>query len=154
MCIDYGYLILYISQPMMTLRQSTKTLLSEINASSGNSLQRAMDLGALLEIAAADKRSLLEDLAFSSKFIVKSFELMKRIGRDGNGYEKIAGEFAAQTKKSQELLRTLLAGADAMTMAHFSSQYLEMNTLTMENLMKLLHDLSWYKNYLIDHPAR
>ncbi|MCK9410086.1 MAG: hypothetical protein WCX28_11750 [Bacteriovoracaceae bacterium] len=136
----------------MTLHQKTKTLLSEINALSGNTLRRAIDLGNLLEIADQhSQHQLLDGLAFSSKFIVKSFELMQRIGKDGNGYEKIAEEFTAQIKKSQEVLSQMLEKADPMMKAHFFGTYLEMNTLTLENLMKLYHDLSWYKNYQIDH---
>lgn len=92
----------------------------------------------------------LDSLAFSAKFITKSFELMQRIGKDGNGYEKLSEEFSAQIKKSQEILKHLLEKSDAMTRSHFSGSYLEMNTLTMQNLMQLYHDLSWYKNYQID----
>ncbi len=135
----------------MTLTQSTRTLLSSINESSGKTLKRSLDLGTLLQIAEEhSKHSLLDDLAFSSKFIIKSFELMQRIGRDGNGYEKLSSEFTAQISKSQTVLRQLLDSSDAATQAHFSGQYLEMNTLTMQNLMQLYHDLSWYKNYQID----
>jgi hypothetical protein len=135
----------------MTLTQSTRTLLSSINESSGKTLKRSLDLGTLLQIAEEhSKHSLLDDLAFSSKFIIKSFELMQRIGRDGNGYEKLSSEFTAQISKSQTVLRQLLESSDAATQAHFSGQYLEMNTLTMQNLMQLYHDLSWYKNYQID----
>ena len=114
-------------------------------------MKRSLDLGTLLQIAEEhSKHSLLDDLAFSSKFIIKSFELMQRIGRDGNGYEKLSSEFTAQISKSQTVLRQLLDSSDAATQAHFSGQYLEMNTLTMQNLMQLYHDLSWYKNYQID----
>ena len=64
----------------MILQLKTKTLLLEINTSSGNTLQRSMDLGGLLEIADThSQQALLDDLAFSAKFIVKSFELMQRI---------------------------------------------------------------------------
>ncbi len=136
----------------MTLTQTTKNLVSEIMAASGNSLKRAMDLGTLIELSVQHGRQeRMDDLAFSSKFISKSFDLMQRIGKEGNGYDKLAGEFAAQVKRSQEVLSELLAPADAITKAHFRSHYLEMNTLTMTNLMQLYHDLSWYKNYLIDH---
>jgi hypothetical protein len=84
----------------MTLTQSTRTLLSSINESSGKTLKRSLDLGTLLQIAEEhSKHSLLDDLAFSSKFIIKSFELMQRIGRDGNGYEKLSSEFTAQISK-------------------------------------------------------
>jgi hypothetical protein len=139
----------------MTIRPTTKTLLSEINALSGKTLKRSMDLGVLLEIADLhSQQQLLEDLAFSAKFIVKSFELMQRIGKDGNGYEKIAGEFSVQINKSQSMLKQMLEPADAMTKAHVTGNYLEMNTLTLENLMQLFHDLSWYKNYRIDHVLK
>ncbi|MBP9211708.1 MAG: hypothetical protein KBF97_02855 [Bacteroidetes bacterium] len=139
----------------MTLSQTTKTLLSEITTLSGNTLQRAMDLGTLIELASLHSRQqVLDDLAFSAKFITKSFELMQRIGKDGNGYEKLAAEFTAQVTRSQELLRAMLVSSDAMTNANFSGNYLEMNTLTLENLMKLYHDLSWYKNYRIDHATK
>lgn len=139
----------------MPLSQTTKTLLSEITTLSGNTLQRAMDLGTLIELASLHSRQqVLDDLAFSAKFITKSFELMQRIGKDGNGYEKLAAEFTAQVTRSQELLRAMLVSSDAMTNANFSGNYLEMNTLTLENLMKLYHDLSWYKNYRIDHATK
>jgi hypothetical protein len=135
----------------MILHQSTKIILSDINEVSGKSLKRSLDLGALLQIAEEQsQKTMLDDLAFSAKFITKSFELMQRIGRDGNGYEKLSEEFSMQIKKSQEILKQLLDKTDAMTKAHFTGNYLEMNTLTMQNLMQLFHDLSWYKNYQID----
>jgi hypothetical protein len=135
----------------MILHQSTKIILSDINEVSGKSLKRSLDLGALLQIAEEQsQKTMLDDLAFSAKFITKSFELMQRIGRDGNGYEKLSEEFSMQIKKSQEILKQLLDKTDAMTKAHFTGSYLEMNTLTMQNLMQLFHDLSWYKNYQID----
>ncbi len=135
----------------MILRQTTKTLLSDINETSGKSLKRSLDLGVLLQTAEEhSQQALLDELAFSAKFVIKSFDLMQRIGSDGNGYEKLSEEFSNQTIKSQELLKRLLEKADAMTKAHFNNSYLEMNTLTMQNLMQLYHDLSWYKNYLID----
>ncbi len=144
---------LYISPrfTIMNLSQHTKTLLSTISEVSGKTLKRSLDLGALIEIA--EQHSMhdqLNDLAFSSKFIIKSFDLMQRIGKDGNGYEKLSKEFSNQTQKAQGLIKQFLDRADAMTKAHFTGNYLEMNTLTMQNLMQLFHDLGCYKNYQID----
>ncbi len=136
----------------MILSQNTKTLLSNINNASGKTLKRSMDLGVLIEIAAQHSlQEQLDDLAFSAKFITKSFDLMQRIGNDGNGYQKLSEEFSVQIKKSQAMILKFLERADAMTKAHFIGNYLEMNTLTMQNLMQLYHDLSWYKNYQIDN---
>ncbi len=140
----------------MILSQKTKTLLTSINKASGNRLKRSMDLGALIEIAEENSSGeLLNDLAFSAKFISKSFDLMQRIGKEGNGYEKLSEEFSEQIKKSQLMIKQFLSLSDPMTKAHFTGSYLEMNTLTMQNLMQLYHDLSWYKNYQLDQrPAQ
>ncbi len=138
----------------MTLTQSTKTLLSAVNDASGKTLKRSLDLGVLLQIAEEHSmQELLDDLAFSSKFIGKSFELMQRIGKDGNGYEKLSAEFTTQISKSQSVLKQLLESSDAVTRVHFAGNYLEMNTLTMQNLMQLYHDLHWYKNYQLDQRS-
>jgi len=135
----------------MTLSQTTKALLSNIDAASGHRLQRSIDLGALLELAHQHAlQNMLDDLAFCAKFLSKSFDLMKRIGKDGEGYDKLETEFTAQLKKSHTLLTCLLEKADSMTKSHFASMYLSMDTIAMQNLMQLFHDLSWYKNYLID----
>jgi hypothetical protein len=114
-----------------------------------------MDLGTLIELA--ERHSLsgtVDDLAFSAKFLTKSFDLMKKVGKGGEGYDKLETEFSVQMKKFQVLIHQLLEKSDAMTKAHFVQTYLAMDTVSMQNLMQLLHDLSWYKNYLIDHSRR
>lgn len=92
----------------------------------------------------------LEDLAFSAKFLTKSFDLMKRIGKGGEGYDTIESEFTSQTEKSRNLITQFLEKAEPMTRSHFSGTYLSLDTIALQNLMQLFHDLSWYKNYLID----
>ncbi|MDD8019000.1 MAG: hypothetical protein PHP42_11545 [Bacteroidota bacterium] len=135
----------------MVLSQETKTLLSEINKASGNRLQRSMDLARLMELAyQSKKQSVLDDLAFRAKFLTKTFELMKRIGKGGEGYDKLLAEFSANVEKVQQHIRTLLETSTKEMQAHFSATYLSLGDMTMENLMPLLHDLSWYKNYHLD----
>ncbi len=75
---------------------------------------------------------------------------MKRIGKEGEGYDKLFAEFSTNIKKSQSFITTLAENAEPDVKAHFSISYLSMNDRTMENLMQLFHDLSWYKNYTID----
>jgi len=110
-----------------------------------------MDLGVLIELSyQSQAQDRLDDIAFSAKFLSKSFELMKRIGKEGEGYDKLESEFTAQVEKSRSAILQLLEHADAMTKAHFVSTYLGMDTLALQNLMQLFHDLSWYKNFQID----
>ncbi len=135
----------------MILSTQTKELLSKINETSGDSLQRAMDLGALLEISFLhNKTTILNDIAFHAKFLAKTFELMKRIGKDGEGYDKLYNEFSASLEKFRQMILQILENAPNDVKALFTSQYLSLSTIAMERLMQLIHDLSWYKNYLID----
>lgn len=138
----------------MVLSNSTKTLLSAVSEASGNRLQRSMDLARLIELAQVHSlQDRLDDLAFISKFLSKSFELMKRIGKEGEGYDKLFEEFSDNIQKSQRLIGELTAGAESTVKSYFSESYLSMGDSTMNNLMQLFHDLSWYKNYKIDSRA-
>jgi hypothetical protein len=135
----------------MMLSRTTKELLETINTTSGGTLRRSMDLGILIEIAQQQgMQSTLDDLAFIGKFLTKSFELMKRIGKGGEGYDTLEREFSAQTEKSRAMMNSIVAKADAVTVSHFSATYLAMDTVAMHNVMQLFHDLGWYKNYQID----
>jgi hypothetical protein len=135
----------------MNLSAETKSLLAKINDASGNRLHRSMDLGRLIELSSlSGQQGKMDDLAFFSKFLTKSFDLMTRIGKENEGYEKLFGEFTADVEKSQTLIQSLTANAPKDIQMYFSTTYLAMNDKTMSNLMQLFHDLGWYKNYQID----
>jgi len=135
----------------MTLSERTKELLSNIDTLSGNTLQRSRDLAQLIELSSAFKREqALDDLAFHAKFVTKSFEVMKRIGREGEGYDKLFSEFSASVKKCQSLIGTLTEGVEGTVVSHYSETYCSAGERTMDNLMQLFHDLGWYKNFRID----
>ena len=135
----------------MILSENTKKLLDKINVLSGRRLQRSMDLGTLIEIASVlGREQVLDDLAFHAKFLTKSFDLMQRIGKDGEGYDKLSSEFSSNVQKCQSLINALTEGSEGTTASHFTSTYCTVGEMTMDNLMQLFHDLGWYKNYRID----
>jgi hypothetical protein len=135
----------------MVLSNSTKELLSAVSEASGNRLQRSMDLARLIELAQVNSlQDQLDDLAFAAKFLSKSFDLMKRVGKEGEGYDKLFEEFSTNIQKSQRLIGELTGSAESTVKSYFSESYLSMSDNTMNNLMQLFHDLSWYKNYKID----
>jgi hypothetical protein len=135
----------------MILTPEIKDLLSKISDASRHSLQRAMDLGILLQLSASHKRrDSMENLAFHAKFVTKSFELLKRIGTEGEGYDKLYAEFTSNIERCRALIKDIIEDGPEQTRILFEAQYLSLSTTAMENLMSLIHDLSWYKNYLID----
>lgn len=140
----------------MELSRSTRELLALIVTFSGNRLTRQNDLGALIEVAHRTGRTTaLDELSFHAKFISKSYGIMKRIGKDGEGYDKLLDEFNTSLAKARTLTSTLLGDATADVETRFAATYLAMTAEALQNFLALLYDLSWYKNWLIDKaPGR
>ena len=135
----------------MDIAPSTLQLLTSLDLLSGHRLTRRDDLAALIELATrSNKLMALEELSFHAKFVSKSSRIMKRIGKNADGYEKLLHECTASLDHSKELLRALLAEAPSDTQDHFASTYFALTTEGFQNFQALLHDLSWYKNWLID----
>jgi len=135
----------------MVLSLETKNLLEKISKTSGNRLLRSMDFAQLMELGhQTQQQNVLDDLAFRAKFIIKSHELLKRIGHGGVGYDKLIAEFSANIEKVREEIKLLIVYAASDVNMYFIATYLSMTDVSMKNLVELSHDLSWYKNYLID----
>jgi len=135
----------------MDLSPATASLLSALDTLSSHTLTRRADLGALLEIGTAPaERKKLRELSFYAKFVHRAHGMLTRIGKDGEGYERLAAEFSTNMEKAVSLLRSLRDAAPPEVRAHWDSAYLAMTRETMAALLELFHDLGWYKNWLID----
>jgi hypothetical protein len=136
----------------MPLSPSTSTLVDALDAFSQHKLTRKNDLGVLVELAVhPDAKAALNELSFTAKFISRTYGIMRRIGAQDKGYEALSRQFAEQLGKAETLGRTLLRHAPAGTLEHFASTYYARSPEALERHLALLYDLSWYKNWLIDH---
>ena len=139
----------------MELDKPTKDFLTDLNVFSGHRLTRADDLGILVELATAHTRqTTLGELSFLAKFICRTHDLIKRIGSRGDDYDKVLREFSDAVQKAMSLTGILLAEAPQETRRHFESRYMRLMSEDLDSFLALCYDLSWYKNWLIDHPAR
>jgi len=135
----------------MTLSPPTIAILGTLDTASRGQLKRRDDLGVLLELGAPPERAAaLDDLAFRAKFLTRAFGIMQRIGREGNGYDRLESEFAANMDVARGHVRTLLRGAPDIVRDPFTASYLSMTPAGLSHLMALLGDLTWYKNRLLD----
>jgi hypothetical protein len=135
----------------MNLSPSTATLLAELETLSHHQLRNKDDLGILLELGTGQKGTeTLERLGFYGKFVSNSFRIMQRIGKDGEGYEKLEREFRSTTEKGKALLGELLHFAPEEIRRRFLVSYVDMTPGSLQNLLSLFQDLSWYKNRMID----
>jgi len=114
-------------------------------------MSRRADLGILLECGRDQAgRGVLDELSFFAKFLHRTHGIIARIGRDGEGYDRLLKEFTDATARTKALLTALIAGAPPDVRRRFTSTYLDMTPGAFDNLLSLCRDLGWYKNLLID----
>lgn len=137
----------------MELSPATTALLTTLDAFSRHKLTRRHDLGVLIELSSAHgRKSLLEELGFLAKFLHRSFAIMQRIGREAEGYTQLSQEYSQQLERARGMTQQLVSAAPPNIRAAFDAAYFAMTPDALRNLMALFYDLSWYKNWLIDHP--
>ncbi len=139
----------------MRLSPETASFLARLRSFSGNRLKREQDLGILLEMGGVTERApFLDELSFLAKFLSRTHAIMERIGSNGEGYGGLAREFQDSLQRASGLIQHLLEAAPDDIRQHFSTTYLALTQECLGNLLALLYDLSWYKNWLIDHQHR
>ena len=135
----------------MELSRATSDLLQELETLSGGAISRRADLGILLECGRDQPgRSKLDELSFFAKFLHRTHGIMARIGRDGEGYDRLLKEFTDAAARAKVLLAELLARVPDDDRGRLTATYLAMTPGAFDNLLSLSKDLSWYKNLLID----
>lgn len=133
----------------MPLSDPTLSILQEIDVLSGRKLLRRDDLGMLIDCAQrVDRKELLADLAFQAKFAWKSRVVMQRIGQGAEGYDRLAAEFTSAVEEVRRHLGTLLEGCPET--GALRQRTMAMTPQALEELLSLMNDLTWYKNWLID----
>lgn len=136
----------------MPLRPETSRLLADLQIFSGSRLTKVDDLGTLLELGRdSGSAQALDELIFLAKFLTRVHGIMQRIGPDVTGYSKLLTEFNDKLEESAGLLRDLLAAAPGDVRNHFILTYLAKTQEGLRNYLALLYDLSWYKNWKLDH---
>jgi hypothetical protein len=133
----------------MPLSDPTLSLLQEIDVLSGRKLLRRDDLGILIDCAqGSERKELLADLAFQAKFAWKSRNVMQRIGRGAEGYDRLAAEFSSAVEEVRRLLGVLLEGCPGTEAVR--KRTLSVTPQALDELLALMNDLTWYKNWLLD----
>ncbi len=91
-----------------------------------------------------------EELIFQAKFLVRTQEVMKRIGPGADGFEKLSTEFQSSVQKSVDALKILIDRAPEEISRKFTNNFFTRETESFDRLMKLMFDLSWIKNWQVD----
>lgn len=135
----------------MMLRAETLNFLQELERSYDRTLNFRNEAGLLIEVAVqTGKMGAFSDAVFLAKFITKSMGVMKRIGADGEGYDKLSAEFQSNMQKVSGLLGEILEVAPEDARRSMAPFFFSMTHDSLERLMLLLADLTIVKNAFLD----
>ena len=135
----------------MTLQPRTQEFLDELSVFAHRILVHSDTAGRLLEEARSrGTMQVFEDLVFLAKFLSKSFDLLRRIGPDGEGYVKVSAEFQSSMEKANALVKTIVKESDAGFKEEIVNRYLRLDQKSLEEFMGLMRDLAWVKNWMLD----
>lgn len=137
--------------PVKPLPEGINRFLEELVQFASRELPYRNDVGFLLARAKqlGDMQS-FEDLIFVSKFVSKSIEVMRRIGPNGDGYQKLATEFNENAERARTLARALLDQGDDLEKRRFDDEYFGNDQESFARFLGLLGDLGWVKNWRVD----
>jgi len=135
----------------MAVRPQTLDFIRELERSSNQKLFFPDDVGYLLEASRLHQEmEVFEEAIFLAKFITKSAGVMKRIGPDGDGYDKLSSEVQTAIQKASSLLKKISESRpdNAGHLQH--TMLFAMSHEALERLMRLFADLTLVKNWVLD----
>ena len=136
---------------MQELTEGTKQFLADLQAYAGHQLNFPLEVGRLLDLAnSGNLGQVFRDAIFHAKFAVKSKEIIGRIGTEGEGYGKLSEEFQNSIEKTSTLLKTIVKESSDDTKQHFVRNFFSLEQGSFSNLIRLLDDLAWVKNWEVD----
>ncbi|HTY38069.1 MAG TPA: hypothetical protein VMH23_13210 [Bacteroidota bacterium] len=131
--------------------EETLKLLDEIERSSDRTLNYRDDVGILIDTAVGHRKlETFHEAIFLAKFIVKSMGVMKRIGNDGEGFNKFAAELESNIQKVSGLLRLLVDLAPEEARRSIAPFFFTLTPEGFDHLMLLMVDLTTVKNWVLD----
>ncbi|HAL55965.1 MAG TPA: hypothetical protein DCP63_05705 [Bacteroidetes bacterium] len=135
----------------MRIRPETAQFLRKLERSSKRKLHYPDEVGRLIDLSREiNAPKAFEDAIFQAKFLAKSYVVMKRIGREGQGYDRLAMEFQSSLEKTMALLKVIVEKSPGEFRKRFEESFFSLEQDALSNLMKLLVDLSAVKNWMLD----
>jgi hypothetical protein len=135
----------------MNIRPDIAEFVVELEVFGKRKLNYPLEVSELLQIAVQTGLiNEFEELIFQAKFITRTQDVMKQIGHESQGLEKLSTEFHSSAEKSLSLLKMLIGRAATGVTQKYSDIFFTIGAESFARLMKLQSDLSWIKNWQID----
>ena len=135
----------------MKIRPDIAEFVANLEVFGKRKMNYPMEIGEILQIAfQTGMTKEFEELIFQAKFLIRTRDVMKHIGYETEGFEKLSTEFQSGLKKSMDSLKMLVGSAAEDVTQKYYNTFFAMETESFDRLMKLYSDLTWIKNWQID----
>lgn len=129
---------------------NAQDLLTAVESDGKGPLSERAALELLLARAEAGMAQPFLDACFHAKFVVRSQEVLRRIGPGADGFDKLSAEFQAGVERTMTLLRTIVKEAPGPERDRFVAGMLAVDGAALERFLSLCVDLARIKNWEVD----
>jgi hypothetical protein len=138
-----------------TIRPSSKLFVEKVEQFARKSFLFSDEIALLVDLSEihALKHS-FDELIFQAKFVSRVHNMLERIGLTTHETAKLELEFKQGVKKVTTLIQAILEQAPESEMSSFSNRFLLPSQENFHSLLNFLQELSWVKNYILDHSPQ
>ncbi|HVN48296.1 MAG TPA: hypothetical protein VMU30_05685 [Bacteroidota bacterium] len=134
---------------MTALRNNLKEFIQLVENDAGKKFKFPDEVALLLDLSLnLEKQKTFDELLFHAAAVIKTQEVMKRIGSGAEGYDQLSSEFQSNAQCVTALARELLLGSDHAQ--SFENRFLAFETESFFHLTQLCADLRLIKNWEVD----
>lgn len=131
-----------------------ETFLQKVEKHTNRQMRYRPEVTVLLRAAAArSMEQVFLDCVFHATFVVKTRDVMKRIGAGAEGFDTLSTQFGDGLERVSTLLRTLIKEEPDAAKNAFIGRFFPMEQEGLNRLLDLLGDLVLIKHWEVDgHP--
>ena len=142
-------------QPVHSMppEQNSAQFLDAVENHAGRKFQFRREVEFLIDSTGSPSAShSFEEIIFLAKFITNASNVLKRTGQSREETEKLSAEFKEKIGSVSALLAGLIGRASGDEQSSIVSRFLSPSFDSLNELLALLAELSWIKNYHLDNP--
>lgn len=135
----------------MIISAATNSLMKQLEEYSKQPLHcRDFLISIIEETNEKQTNSALDEIVFNAKALINIFQLMKKIGHNAEGYDKLEAEFSRIIKVIHSQILTLFRNKPEEFQRNLKETYLQQSQKSFQQFLLLCEDLRTYKNWKAD----
>ncbi len=132
------------------MHSAAELLMRDVEITSAGKLIHRDVLRAIIDAAMPDQEDALFTLAFKAKFLVRTWSVMQRLGKDDPARVQLKQVFTEELEFVRAGIRALLASVDEEMRDTVERDMLALDGASFVRMLELLRDVAWVQNVKID----